>query len=126
MNEEEEEVRTQTESHRLLPSSTDHSPYHIVSIPSSNDGVFSNMSAKPESDSTKPDEIPPVKYLFFCLFFFELLLISLKSYEEASADATPPYWQTTIIAPADMGDATLVEGLPVGSLFSFFWNMTGK
>ncbi|KAI9266418.1 hypothetical protein EDC94DRAFT_603665 [Helicostylum pulchrum] len=103
--EEEEEVRTQTESNRLLPSSTDHTPYHIVSIPSSNDGVFSNMSAKPESDSTKPDEIPP-------------------SYEEASADATPPYWQTTIIAPADMGDATLVEGLPVGSLLSFFWNLT--
>ncbi|KAG2232555.1 hypothetical protein INT48_000935, partial [Thamnidium elegans] len=64
LNEEEEEVRTQTESHRLLPSSTDDSPYHIVSIPSSNDGVFSNMSAKPESDSTKPDEIPPVSTFF--------------------------------------------------------------
>ncbi|KAI9336581.1 hypothetical protein BD770DRAFT_448695 [Pilaira anomala] len=105
LNEEEEDHRTPLESHRLINTNTDRSAYHVVSIPSSNDGVFSNMSAKPESDSTKPDEIPP-------------------SYEEASADATPPYWQTTVITPADMGDITLVEGLPVGSLFSFFWNLT--
>ncbi|KAI8645217.1 hypothetical protein BD408DRAFT_82464 [Parasitella parasitica] len=69
----------------------------------SNDGVFSNMAAKPESDS-KMEEVPP-------------------TYEEASADATPPYWQTTIIAPAGMGDMILVEGLPVGSIFSFLWNL---
>ncbi|KAI8883940.1 hypothetical protein K501DRAFT_218407 [Backusella circina FSU 941] len=71
---------------------------------STNDGVFSNMAAKPESMNNKVDETPP-------------------TYEEAAADATPPYWQTTIIAPAGMGDMVLVEGLPVGNILSFFWNL---
>ncbi|KAI8974288.1 hypothetical protein BDB01DRAFT_806917 [Pilobolus umbonatus] len=62
------------------------------------------MSAKPESDSKKLEEIPP-------------------TYEEAAADATPPYWQTTVIAPAGMGDLILVEGMPVGNIFSFMWNL---
>ncbi|KAI8092288.1 uncharacterized protein B0P05DRAFT_525665 [Gilbertella persicaria] len=73
-------------------------------LPISTDGVFANMSAKPESDSNKLEETPP-------------------TYEEAAADATPPYWQTTIIAPAGMGDIVLVEGMPVGNIFSFFWNL---
>ncbi|KAI7884987.1 uncharacterized protein EV154DRAFT_521888 [Mucor mucedo] len=73
-------------------------------LPVSMDGVFANMSAKPETESNKLDETPP-------------------TYEEAAADATPPYWQTTIIAPAGMGDMILVEGMPVGSIFSFFWNL---
>ncbi|CAO0794028.1 unnamed protein product [Mucor circinelloides] len=73
-------------------------------LPVSTDGVFANMSAKPETESSKLDETPP-------------------TYEEAAADATPPYWQTTIIAPAGMGDIVLVEGMPVGSIFAFFWNL---
>lgn len=73
-------------------------------LPVSTDGVFANMSAKPESESNKLDETPP-------------------TYEEAAADATPPYWQTTIIAPAGMGDMVLVEGMPVGGIFAFFWNL---
>ncbi|CEP17412.1 hypothetical protein [Parasitella parasitica] len=73
-------------------------------LPVSTDGVFANMSAKPETESNKLDETPP-------------------TYEEAAADATPPYWQTTIIAPAGMGDIVLVEGMPVGSIFAFFWNL---
>ncbi|KAG1230410.1 hypothetical protein G6F68_005851 [Rhizopus microsporus] len=73
-------------------------------LPVSTDGVFSNISAKPESDSKKLEETPP-------------------TYEEAAADATPPYWQTTIIAPAGMGDIVLVEGMPVGNIFAFFWNL---
>ncbi|CAO3612669.1 unnamed protein product [Mucor hiemalis] len=73
-------------------------------LPVSTDGVFANMSAKPETESNKLDETPP-------------------TYEEAAADATPPYWQTTIIAPAGMGDMVLVEGMPVGGIFAFFWNL---
>ncbi|KAL9556935.1 hypothetical protein MBANPS3_001646 [Mucor bainieri] len=73
-------------------------------LPVSTDGVFANMSAKPETESGKLDETPP-------------------TYEEAAADATPPYWQTTIIAPAGLGDIVLVEGMPVGSMFAFFWNL---
>ena len=52
-------------------------------------------------------------------------LTSQQSYEAAAADATPPYWETTILAPGHLGSATdevYVDGLPVGSLFSFIWN----
>jgi len=67
------------------------------------DGVFANLSAKPESGE-KLEEHPP-------------------TYEQAAADAAPPYWETTILAPGLGGpDEVYVEGLPVGSIFSFVWN----
>ncbi|OCK73680.1 metal homeostatis protein Bsd2 [Lepidopterella palustris CBS 459.81] len=67
-----------------------------------NDGVFANLSAKP-TRGEELEEKPP-------------------SYEQAAADATPPYWETTILAPGMVGDEVFVEGLPVGSVFSFIWN----
>jgi len=67
-----------------------------------NDGVFANLSAKP-SQTDEVDEKPP-------------------SYEQAAADATPPYWETTILAPGLLSDDVYVDGLPVGALFSFVWN----
>lgn len=67
-----------------------------------NDGVFANLSAKP-SRGDDLEEKPP-------------------TYEQAAADATPPYWETTILAPGMVGDEVFVEGLPVGSVFSFVWN----
>jgi hypothetical protein len=45
-----------------------------------------------------------------------------QTYEQAAADATPPYWETTILAPGMVSDEVYVEGLPVGSVFSFVWN----
>ena len=46
-----------------------------------------------------------------------------QTYEQAAADAAPPYWETTILAPGLGGpDEVYVEGLPVGSVFSFIWN----
>jgi hypothetical protein len=45
-----------------------------------------------------------------------------QTYEQAAADATPPYWETTILAPGMTSDEVYVDGLPVGSLFSFVWN----
>lgn len=71
-------------------------------INSSNDGVFANLAAKPERGE-KTEDLPP-------------------SYEEAAADATPPYWETTIVAPGISSDEVYVDGLPVGSIFSFIWN----
>ncbi|KAJ5172907.1 hypothetical protein N7492_005500 [Penicillium capsulatum] len=68
----------------------------------SNDGVFANLAAKPERGD-KNEDLPP-------------------SYEEAAADATPPYWETTILAPGLSSDEVYVDGLPVGSVFSFVWN----
>ncbi|KAF7630536.1 metal homeostatis protein bsd2 [Aspergillus flavus] len=71
-------------------------------ISSTNDGVFANLAAKPERGE-KTEDLPP-------------------SYEEAAADATPPYWETTILAPGISSDEVYVDGLPVGSVFSFVWN----
>lgn len=67
-----------------------------------NDGVFANITAKPETDRQSED-FPP-------------------TYEEAAADQTPPYWETTIMAPG-FGDEVFIEGLPVGSPINFVWNM---
>ncbi|GAB1316974.1 Metal homeostatis protein bsd2 [Madurella fahalii] len=68
------------------------------------DGVFSNLSAKPERGDGEKDELPP-------------------SYEQAAADAAPPYWETTILAPGLGGpDDVYIDGMPVGSLFGFIWN----
>ncbi|KAG9246180.1 hypothetical protein BJ878DRAFT_498153 [Calycina marina] len=70
---------------------------------SGSDGVFANLSAKPEAGE-KIEEHPP-------------------TYEQAAADAAPPYWETTILAPGLGGpDEVYIEGLPVGSVFSFIWN----
>lgn len=69
---------------------------------SGSDGVFANLSAKPERGE-KLDEHPP-------------------TYEQAAADAAPPYWETSILAPGLTGDEVYIEGLPVGSFFSFLWN----
>jgi hypothetical protein len=45
-----------------------------------------------------------------------------QTYEQAAADAAPPYWETSILAPGLTGDEVYIEGLPVGSFFSFLWN----
>ncbi|RMD40989.1 hypothetical protein DV735_g4141, partial [Chaetothyriales sp. CBS 134920] len=69
---------------------------------SANDGVFANLAAKLDRGE-QVEEKPP-------------------TYEQAAADATPPYWETTILAPGLSSDEAYVDGLPVGSLFSFIWN----
>jgi hypothetical protein len=68
-----------------------------------NDGVFANLSAKPEAEKPESEENPP-------------------SYEEAAADATPPYWETTVLTPG-LSDELFIDGLPVGSPINFAWNM---
>ncbi|KAL8933237.1 MAG: hypothetical protein Q9216_006460 [Gyalolechia sp. 2 TL-2023] len=87
----------------VVPGRTRGMPYSTFA--SSNDGVFANLSAKPERGEKQEEEKPP-------------------SYEAAAADATPPYWETTtILAPGfSSPDEVYVDGLPVGSLFSFVWN----
>ncbi|KAF7191682.1 Metal homeostatis protein BSD2 [Pseudocercospora fuligena] len=69
------------------------------------DGVFSNISAKPRPGDDI-EEKPP-------------------TYEQAAADATPPYWETTVLSPYHITgnpDDVFVDGLLVGSFFSFVWN----
>lgn len=69
------------------------------------DGVFANLSAKPSPGDDAIDEKPP-------------------SYEQAAADATPPYWETTILTPSGAASENdvFIDGLPVGTFFSFVWN----
>lgn len=46
-----------------------------------------------------------------------------QTYEQAAADAAPPYWETTILTPGgSTSDDVFIDGLPVGSFFSFIWN----
>jgi hypothetical protein len=54
------------------------------------------------------------------------VLTSAQSYEQAAADATPPYWETTILAPGVASDEVFIDGLPVGSVFAFIWNALSK
>ncbi|TKX24472.1 metal homeostatis protein BSD2 [Elsinoe australis] len=71
---------------------------------STRDGVFANISAKPVAGVDDLEEKPP-------------------TYEQAAADATPPYWETTILTPGGYSsDDVFVDGLMVGSMFSFVWN----
>lgn len=85
----------------FLPWRSSGSPGRTV-IRNQNDGVFSNITAKPETDGQSED-FPP-------------------TYEEASSDQAPPYWETTIMTPG-FGDEIFIEGLPVGSPINFVWNM---
>lgn len=70
-----------------------------------NDGVWANLNAKPRPGE-ELEEKPP-------------------TYEQAAADATPPYWETTVLSPYSITgnpDDVFIDGLLVGSLFSFVWN----
>ncbi|EMR08435.1 hypothetical protein PNEG_03267 [Pneumocystis murina B123] len=69
-----------------------------------NDGVFANLNAKPDISKQMKEEFPP-------------------SYEQAAADATPSYWENTMIAPGISADEVFIDGLPVGNIFGFLWNM---
>jgi len=95
-------------------------PAGVVGAGINNDGVFANVTAKPQRAQTAqsadgsvylvPEEtqgdVPP-------------------SYAEASRDAVPQYWETTIHAPfsSDSMGEMIVEGLATGSFFAFLWNM---
>ncbi|KAI7826425.1 hypothetical protein BX661DRAFT_184007 [Kickxella alabastrina] len=81
---------------------------HVV--PNPTDGVFANMSAKPELYLGYDDKVPN-----------EALPTYQDIYGVASTSA-PPYFETAVISVSDE-DELLVEGLPVGSLGVFVVNM---
>ncbi|KAI1314985.1 hypothetical protein EDD11_001421 [Mortierella claussenii] len=68
------------------------------------DGVFSNLSAKPRVERPHQEELPP-------------------PYKSAALDQSPAYFETTVLAPGYSNDEVLVDGLPVGGLVGFMWNM---
>lgn len=68
------------------------------------DGMFRNLMAKPDTQAeiNTQEQNPP-------------------SYDEAAADSTPEYWETTMISPM-YDNEVFVQGLPVGNLANFVWN----
>ena len=85
------------------PPGATSTPFRVYGGGIQSDGVFSNIMAKPERGEEK-EEQPP-------------------TYEQAAADAAPPYWETTILGPGLSGlDEVYIDGMPVGSFFSFVWN----
>ncbi|KAI0078767.1 hypothetical protein K474DRAFT_1659934 [Panus rudis PR-1116 ss-1] len=85
-----------------------------------NDGVFANVTAKPGSgrvvevraDDGQVHMVPE-----------ETQKDAPPSYNEAQADAVPPYWETTVHAPLDPNADMIVEDLPTGSVLLFCSNM---
>ncbi|KAG8743353.1 hypothetical protein FRC10_012157 [Ceratobasidium sp. 414] len=84
-----------------------------------NDGVFGNVTAKPGgaapirgAQADGPNWTPE-----------DAQKDGPPSYTVAQADAVPPYWETTVIAPSSSPGELIVDGLPTGSLFSFLWNL---
>lgn len=102
-----------------------------------NDGVFANVTAKPsrpvqvrtddDSAYVMPEETqsnaPPVRSLIRRRDFTHRFL--LQSYAAAQADAVPPYWETTVHAPAglDTDSGMIIDDLPSGSIFTFIANL---
>lgn len=84
-----------------------------------NDGVFGNVTAKPGgaepvrgAQADGPNWTPE-----------DAQKDGPPSYTVAQADAVPPYWETTVIAPSSSPGELIVDGLATGSLFSFLWNL---
>ncbi|KAG0697390.1 hypothetical protein DFH29DRAFT_946695 [Suillus ampliporus] len=107
-------------------------PTHYVRIPttetpagvrgggSQNDGVFSNVVAKPASSAQIQAEDGSIY-----MVPEETQSAAPPSYAAAQADAVPPYWDTIVHAPAGMDtDAGMIVGdLPSGSILAFVSNL---
>ncbi|KAH3900152.1 uncharacterized protein SCODWIG_03061 [Saccharomycodes ludwigii] len=100
---------TQNLEMQTLPR-TGHQPPLVLGR--GNDGVFSNLSAKPDVSNNDGGRI------------YDGEITSQDkppTYEEAAADAVPPYWD---LSPegAMYYDEICVDGLPAGNLVNFIWN----
>ncbi|KAF8897666.1 hypothetical protein BD779DRAFT_1432964 [Infundibulicybe gibba] len=94
-------------------------PIGTVGGGTNNDGVFANVTAKPTApiriqDGDETYVVPE-----------DARAEAPPSYASAQADSVPPYWETIVHAPfsPDSIGEMIIDSLPTGSLFSFFWNM---
>ncbi|KAH7930745.1 hypothetical protein BV22DRAFT_1078559 [Leucogyrophana mollusca] len=92
----------------------------IIGGGTNNDGVFANVTAKP-SRGIRVQDGDDVHFVPE-----ETSRESPPSYATAQADAAPPYFSTTILAPFSLSSSTpgsvVVDALPTGTLFAFCWN----
>ncbi|KDQ59350.1 hypothetical protein JAAARDRAFT_192849 [Jaapia argillacea MUCL 33604] len=94
---------------RLPTSDPSHPATRALGGGTDNDGVFSNVMAKP----TRPLQIHDEAGNIY-LVPEEAQKDAPPTYASAQADAVPPYWETTVHAPDD---------LPTGSIFVFAANL---
>ncbi|WVW82686.1 hypothetical protein I302_104697 [Kwoniella bestiolae CBS 10118] len=117
----------------LLPSSflprhqANGSPASRI-IGAGSSGVFGNLAARPDTSAQEGgrdegDYVPEDEQKE-----------GPPSYQAALRDAVPPYWDTTVVLPSSSspfgplsssmsGDEILIDGMPGGNFFGFFWNL---
>lgn len=85
-----------------------------------NDGVFSNVTAKPSVSPPRADNQQEPYVLPE-----EEQTVGPPSYAAAQADAVPSYWETTVHAPLghDTSMGMIIDDLPTGSGMAFLANM---
>lgn len=89
---------------------------HAASVSHHNDGVFSNLSAKPSFTPPSAPQLHPTKD--------PDAKESPPSYDTVALDPAPLYPDNIVFSAAlDSDDVVLVEGLPVGSMLTFFLTM---
>lgn len=104
----------------ILPSSFSQSGQRRpIGGGSNNDGVFANVVAKPTVPrTTELNQAEQGSSNVHVAPEFEQK-DAPPTYHEAQQDAVPPYWDTTVLAPANMGDELIIEGMAPGHVFSF-------
>jgi hypothetical protein len=89
----------------LAPVRSSESSSRRMPMKSVSDGVFANLSAKPELADVKSPP-PPIEEL-------------PPSYDQVAADPTPAYFDDTLWTTQTDDGEILIEGLPLGSFVSF-------
>ncbi|KAJ1662491.1 hypothetical protein IW140_005810 [Coemansia sp. RSA 1813] len=109
-NQQGNAANASSSSNAAAPEMAASSSVGSVTGPAPTDGVFANMSAKPDLYLGYDDKVPN-----------EPLPTYQDIYGPQSSSA-PPYFETAVISVGDE-DELLIEGLPVGSIGVFLVNM---
>lgn len=110
---------------RGRPSRQETPSSRVTEINDEQDGVFGNLLAKEETNNGESTQEPPSGPPPDAFGSFDDDISppdQPPSYEEASADATPSYWETTILT-SGWDDEIVVGDMPVGSIMAFAWSM---
>ncbi|KAF8126985.1 hypothetical protein EV363DRAFT_1173453 [Boletus edulis] len=103
-----------------LPTTEDIPHPQAIGGGTQNDGVFANVTAKP----SRPVQVRTDDGSIY-IMPEETQNTAPPSYAVAQADPVPPYWETTVHAPAglDTDSGMIIDDLPSGSIFVFVANL---
>lgn len=90
---------------RLFSKANNSSEIHRLQVGANIDGVFSNLTAKPDNNQEGIDGDKP------------------PTYNEAAADAVPPYYGIDENGIGIIYNEICIDGLPVGNIINFLWNL---